>query len=210
MGSILEKITLYDLLGYFMPGSLVTLLVGYGILTSGNTAMGKWYQDYTGLVLYSFIVLSFVCGILLSEIGHILLKGMGKEIYKLPLPLSIVQEAMEKAGLKYPSYDEEHLGKYLKDMFSDIQSDPNYSKIHNYASAKHMYKNLMVATIAMVLLSGGYFIRKQDCYSVLWIALAGCIITYLFWRRYQRFEEKTRDYTVHWYVEKYLGNKKTL
>lgn len=208
MDSVLEKITLYDLLGYFMPGSLVTLLVGYGILTSGNTAMGKWYQDYTGLVLYAFIVLSFVCGILLAEIGRILLKRMDKEkeVYKLPIPFNIVQEAMEKAGLQYPDFDENRTQKYLKDMYSDIQSDKNYSRIHNYASAKYMYRNMMMAVIVNTLLSGGFFVQRQDYCSVLWIVPIGVIITYLFWGRYQRFKRRVRDYTVYWYVEKYLGN----
>lgn len=190
-----------------MPGSLVALPVGYGILMSGNETLGNWYQDYTGLVLYFFVALSFVCGILLSEMGHILLKILSKdkEAYILPIPFNIVQKAMEKAGLTYSSFDEKQMEKYLMDMFSDIQSDTNYSRIHNYASAKHMYKNLMMAAIIITLFSGGYFIQKKDCCSVWWTVLAGGITTYLFWRRYQRFEEKTRDYTVHWYVEKYLG-----
>ena len=207
MSSVLEKITLYDLLGYLMPGSLVTLLAGGGMLISADEAVKKWYQDYTGLVLYAFIALSFVCGILLSEAGHILLEIMnikGKD-YKSPLPFSIVQKAMEKAGLQYPAFDESQMGKYLAYMFSDIQNDKNYSRIHNYASAKQMYRNIMIAAIIDMLIGGGYYVWKQDCCSALWIFLAGTVIICLFGRRYQRFEKKTRDYTVYWYVEKYLG-----
>ena len=62
MGDLIEKITLYDLLGYTLPGGV---LVGTVICTNMNLFEKKLiiYGDYAIYIFLLFICISFICGI---------------------------------------------------------------------------------------------------------------------------------------------------
>lgn len=122
---------------------------------------------------------------------------------KFPIPDSRIQEALKNAGITDPEEKETNIDQYMKQMYSDIQSDKEYRRIHNYASAEVMYKNLALAIpISAVLLCTYY----PDC---MWgkgiVLVSGIIGMYISWMRCKRFCGKKQEYTVCWYAEKYLG-----
>lgn len=55
---------------------------------------------------------------------------------KFPIPDSRIQEALKNAGITDPEEKETNIDQYMKQMYSDVQSDKEYRRIHNYASAE--------------------------------------------------------------------------
>lgn len=203
MDSILEKITLYDVLGYFVPGSLVMLSVSGLILSSVEGAQAL-YTAYQSLFVYGFIVVSYICGILLSEIGRKITNHV-KSDWQFPLPEDKIIQALSKAGVI--DVQEERSGgvnvsEYMKQMYNDIQSDSEYKRLHNYASAEVLYKNLVTAIPVSAAVLCLYF---PQCLLGKGVVLGlGLFAMWIAWSRSRRFYEKKQAYTVCCYVEKYL------
>lgn len=234
MDSILEKVTLYDVLGYLVPGSLVVLAACGKFLIIDGDGIAKIYENYAGFIIYSFVIVSFVCGILLSEVCKCFLdickkiRESDKKFIKwfkatfkikkdsvaertkteeivFPVPDEIIIEALENAGLIAHHDGEININRYLMQMYSDIQSDKNYKRIHNYASAEAMYKNLALAVLISGIIVGTYW--GNDICHIAAGAVAGGAGAIIFFHRYIRFGHKKCGYTVCWYVEKYIEKK---
>lgn len=200
---LLQKFTLYDLLGYMLPGGVVV----YAAFCAGQNT------EIVSLKTAAFLVFSYLAGILLSELmidiralvmqAACRLTGKAgnhkKSVYEeLGLPKSLLEEVLRSTKLLEGDgeLEEERIpAQYLQHMYSDIQTDTKYGRIHNYASAAVMYKNL---TAAFVLCSGCHLFRAERGYAALY--LAGAV---LFAVRERRFRKKQYGYAVHWYVEKY-------
>lgn len=215
MDSILEKITLYDVLGYMLPGSLVMLAVSGKFLISAYTYAGgiDFYQDHEKLFVYGFILLSYICGILVSEMSRMIMgwgrKKKGQEenptTGNFPIPDKRIKKALKIAGIIDYQDGEISIVQYLKQMYSDIQSDKEYRRIHNYASAEVMYKNLALAIPISAILLCTYY---PDCiWGKVIVLVSGFIGMWISGMRCKRFCRKKQEYTVCWYVEKYLGRK---
>ena len=68
MDSVFEKITLYDILGYLFPGSVLMLLFLFGV--DAKTVVGffeKWNVG-NGFMYLAFFLVSYLIGIALSEL----------------------------------------------------------------------------------------------------------------------------------------------
>lgn len=200
---LLQKFTLYDLLGYMLPGGVVVYVVFY----EGQN------METVSLQTVAFLVFSYLVGILISElmtgIRAIALQAVcgltgkagkhKKSVYEeLGLPKSLIEEVLHNTKLlgEDEELEEEYVPeKYFRHMYSDIQIDTKYGRIHNYASAAVMYKNL---TGAFMICSCCYLFRTEWKYTTLY--LSGAI---LFAVRELRFRKKQYGYAVHWYVEKY-------
>ncbi len=80
MDSILEKITLYDILGYFFPGSAFLLLLFCGRNTVEEDAlelMAQWNGNMAVLYL-AFIIAAYLAGVMLSEVSEWIQWILGK------------------------------------------------------------------------------------------------------------------------------------
>ena len=72
MDYIIEKITLYDILGYGFPGFFFMLIVVVGLYDHIPQSFIQLMKDHDGVVLASAIVLSHITGIILSEISKLI------------------------------------------------------------------------------------------------------------------------------------------
>lgn len=223
MDSVIEKITLYDILVYLLPGSLIILSLIHVYFLKSNIGIEKVLADYSGLLVYAFIVLSFLCGVLLSEVGYwafaildkIVKRVKGKENGRIqdgnknrnsdkwPVSDELIKKALVKGHIlsEENEFDDNKKQEYLGSMYSDIQTDKTFNRIHNYVSAKFMYKNLILAIIVSVMIYGERFTGEYN-HAIIFVATASIIMLSV---RYRRFVGKTNYYTVLWYAEKYLN-----
>lgn len=75
--------------------------------------------------------------------------------------------------------------------------DTNYNRIHNYASAETMYKNLALA-VGMVILG----IEKMLTLKLVFVLRVGVVVLI---RRCVRFADKKAQYSLVGFMEKYSG-----
>lgn len=216
MESLLEKITLYDVIGYGIPGCVFLAIIAITKEVYLLPQVIQVYENFTAVVIFTCLVFGYVIGILMSEIsricvdivfgkitGFILVRILKKNCGNILIEPQMVDLARLKSilvtrgVLKVNSNDNSLIEQHLSTMYSDIQTDSEYKRIHNYASAATMYKNM-----TMSFLSGGIAtIVFSSKYLNVGVA---CIIgAMLYLVRWYRFEKKKNNYTVLWFMEKY-------
>lgn len=200
---LLQKFTLYDLLGYMLPGWVVVYMA----------ADQKQKMTWPILNVIAFFVFSYLTGILISEATRQTQIVFGRRkkrmaegkttgaetIYeRLGIPANLIEDVLLKRKLLEPGQklsEADVRGKYLNHMYSDIQVDPKYVRVHNYASAEVLYKNLAAAFLVCSFLG---ICRMEFIQFVFFLIGTG-----LFYIRQLRFREKKKDYTIQWFIEKY-------
>lgn len=206
---LLEKITLYDILGYAMPGNLLLIALTGNKIPQMLKWIPKEMQNHMFYFILVFIVCGYFSGIALSEISNLLGKKLWevKIVRKTTLPsLEHISKALKNAGVvgKKEQISEDDLReKYCSIIYNDIQTDVKYNRIHNYKSAELMYRNMI-----FVVFIGGIWIvfmyPLNGCIR-LTVSLIMILFVSLFYRRWLRFLEKTIRYPVEWFVLKYNG-----
>ena len=210
MDTFLERVTFYDLYGYTVPGSFFLLM----IISPYFSDILRILEKYEKIGIYIFalvILLSFIFGILISEISHYLfykylnirkIRFSHLHIANLGIPERKLLHALIRAGLC--SMDRRSaldiLPKAIPYIYSDIQSDTTYNRIHNYASCEVLYRNLALAlagTLVLTIMQSG--VSRQTAVSCLLFGIS----TWLMLRRAYRFMVKKEQYAVYWFVEKY-------
>lgn len=201
---LLQKITLYDLLGYAVPGTLLLWLFKW----DGKVSQIK---DLSGMEIGSWIVLlaiGYMAGIVISEfmnqLRHLCKKNEEAVKWKTICETYGISEenlrrALHNTGLikNYHGMEQlyEALGKYKKYIYSDIQTDPVYNRIHNYASARVLYKNMVAVSMAAIVFGLFQCVRIK--------IIIGVIGAVGFAMREKRFEEKQAGYSLCWFVQKH-------
>lgn len=232
MSGFIEKITLYDLLGYAVPGSIFLGMWGviYVMIKGNPDDLYRTYKDSIGFLLTVLLVLGYVVGMLISEFTDILLKvaegslsfDLKQDLRNKKLNERQVEKALKKAGYmkqedQIQSMDDVEL--YFSSMYGDIQSDAKYSRLHNYASSKLIYKNMSFVSFCGVFTvlflynakhSGMMFLLDRDMQQFLIAVGIFCVSGCLFFRRWKRMNEKTHFYTAVWFIEKYSGKDKNV
>lgn len=226
MDSLFEKITLYDLLGYTLPGfSLLLIVLPYTFEQMPVDLIDflSENQVYAGVII---LACSYIVGIVLSELSKYVLKAptkdkwMGKLVERIDdssseLSLEVKKkacEALKKSKLprKEGSSEEDISAEDGWMMYSDIQVDNNYKRIHNYASSEEMYKNMF-----MSFLIGDFLLLLLYAYQVIvygFVEWYMCVelgvvfaAIFLFYSRWVRFENRRIYYTAIWFIEKYMN-----
>lgn len=211
MESILEKLTLYDLLGYTIPGSMIIISIKFIIFLNGQSAgqaVTYGYIEAGGMGLLIGIVLSYVLGIAISEVSGWLFELIVKpdKTYdwtedRMKLTDNEVTAALKKAGLLSGSENinnRKELENYLERMYADISIDQTYKRIHNYASALVLYRNLFLAFLISAIMMLGLCVMDSVPICIFLI-----ILSIIFLKRSIRFRNKKNKYTVWWFVHKY-------
>lgn len=207
---ILQKITLYDLLGYAVPG---TILAGIAECCYFSEHVDwKNLSGYIGYICAITILLGYVIGIAISEATDLIYTFLKKQgLFKMSnafLDYTVIAAALEKAGAitdrnSIKSIDDTY--HYFTYMYSDIQTDKNYSRIHNYASAELTCKNMAFVVLAATIM---LCVRKIIPLPIL--IIAGIILELLFLRRWNRQRSRKEMYTVQWFVQKHASTKKSV
>ncbi len=227
MPSLIEKITLYDILGYCIPGSILIGLSGAAFLleNGGYKSFYDTYKESIGYGLLVLLVLGYVAGMLIAEITDIIIRSCKETLnYDVKEELRVidfkcVEQALKKA--KYISKDMKLRGvedvlKYISGMYGDIQSDIKYNRIHNYSSSKLVCKNLAFVSFCGFLIVLNHFIQSFELMfcsdvnilKVILVISGWCVAGILFIRRWKKNYIKTNFYTVIWFIDKYNTSEK--
>lgn len=209
MDGVLEKITLYDILGYLFPGCVLMMMI--------LTAYKDWtlklvaeMGDNTGILYFAFFLISYLMGMAVSEAAMFILsisrkvitfiagKCGWRGIQRNDLWKEQMIKALKKSGI---SNDENEIrnnfGFYMTYVYSVVQSSAEYKRIHNYKSACVMYKNMIFALLAGNIVM--YLCKVAD----IRFYVSCIVICVLLVRRYVRFSAKTDEYTVTWFIDKF-------
>lgn len=213
MSSVIEKITLYDLLGYAIPGTVFIGLIGWACVMRWDIDFLEKYKDYTGYVIAVWLVLGYVFGIVISEIMssffELFIKDSGwfqKRSAIVGNDYKAIAKALVKAGLIQNKKEIQSMNdamKYMTYMYSIIQSDPKYNRVHNYASLELLCKNM--AFVFGVGSIAALWCIKECCILIVLLALF-LISSFMFARRWRKVYWKKRSYTISWFVDKYVKN----
>ena len=199
MGSVFEKLTYYDILGYLLPGMVFVIISGGAYAFSIGEDIVERYKDISGFLIMLFIVVSYVIGLILSEFSRIFMIIFDKiklkmkhieRCYSFPVERSIIVKALKNSNL-ISGNEEDIKAEYFEVMYGVIQTDPKYGRIHNYTSAEIMYKNLMAAILASALIV--FFVLQ---YKNFWFFIISIAIFLAFLNRYRRFYKKNNKNTV--------------
>ena len=225
MGSILEKITLYDILGYLLSGCFLEIIICLEyilekwISTDGMLMQQKEaLEQFNSFFIVAFIVGGYCLGVILSEGSMLINKKLGYENKIEYDNRAITDEILKKAILNTGLVEKQELERRLlakgtKDsqkiygnlMYALLQHDEKYKRIHNYGSGKLMYRNLCGAMVV-----GGiyiiYRIFRMKWFHI-WVIVCGIIYILgirVLHSRYKKYCAKSQEYVRVWFAEKYL------
>ncbi len=210
MEGMFQKITYYDLYGYTFPGAILLLAMFSRRIYECGIDQVNLYKDLFIYIFMGYLLFSFIMGIIVSEIGHfveilIFHKIRVGYLNQLAIPYALVEEAL-KAGVESASEITVSSGRelqaFLPYMYSVIQSDAKYSRIHNYASSGGMCRNL-----AVVSFLSGMIVRRDWTAGSWWPIAVGTVCAFIFWYRTYRFAKKKALYTIYWFVNRYIDGK---
>lgn len=206
MSGFLEKITLYDLLGYTIPGFAFVLIMLYGLYSPDTLILLETYKSFNGFFAIVLLVVSYSVGIALSELGRVvdwIISKVLKKGYTFD-NMESIKRAMENSKFWEEQTDMEVNASAIKMMYSDIQTDENYKRIHNYASAGVMYKNMFTSLFlgdTILLIRHMFFGKNYPYFTICFCVLFSLYL--IFFVRWRRFEEKRNNYTINWFIKKY-------
>lgn len=201
---LLQKLTLYDLFGYTVPGFLAVWLYEYNgkLWQADNISVGS---------LCILVVLGYVAGALITEIAELFERGLMKFIPESKkddywkelcgiygISTDMISHALENAKIIAGSQNvsaEQLVRQYYTYMYSEIQTDAQYGRLHNYLSAELLYKNMFLVSLFAIYMG---VTNSAGVESVIGAAGALCFAI-----RRIRFAERSRGYTVCWFVQKY-------
>lgn len=217
MNGVLEKITLYDILGYLVPGSLLVVLLFCGVEEQNMVSHLEQWGDYKGALYFAFFLISYLVGIALSEamtwVWNVLMiligkarKRIGKENKILKkISTQQIMAALENSGIKEEresmksKVENDFMGEYFSYVYGIIQKSDDCKRVHNYASAYVLYKNVAGALIlgALIVLRNGVTSQR--------IGFLCIIMSFVFVVRGVRFRDKKNNYAIIWFVEKFTS-----
>ncbi|MDE6889316.1 MAG: hypothetical protein K2P45_11870 [Eubacterium sp.] len=209
MSNIIEKITLYDILGYTIPGIAFLITLGWGYWSYGNFGLPEdigVYSDHAGIIVTGLVFAGYLAGMLVSEMAD-LLTGFIKQWNWFQdkdelrdIELGMIAKALKEAKVIADVRDlQDHadvMKKHMGFLYGQVQSDAKYSRLHNYASAELICKNMAFVffafTVAAVFACQFY------------LALAGLVCSFLFMRRWRSNYWRKNYYVVVWFIQMYL------
>lgn len=202
---LLQKLTLYDLLGYTLPGiTFLWVFISNGFLPELEQA-----QNDGAVFWCALIILGYITGIVIAEATELLGKifekiGLEKQYCKKIIEIYSISEielktALEKSkgtAIAQGSSAAGLLEQHRSYIYSDIQTDEKYSRLHNYASAELLYKNMTVVFATELIIA----ILQHEWPKVIVSIIA--MVCFLF--RFGKFQERKSGYAACWFIQKHL------
>lgn len=216
---LLQKLTLYDLLGYTLPGGIVVLDIKLGGIIQWISGVNRNAEKFSaGLEITDLIIIlmiGYFVGIVISEAAQkivsfpFIMKVMlafrkGKDNCKRvrrELEQKSWNDLCEECNVS-DSQIKEALQKaglwngdvaYVQKIYSYIQTKENYKRIHNYASMELLCKNMSIVCLIL------FVSDMMRGFCSLWMTLYG-ISAVLFFIRWHRFRNKKNEYSLIWFV----------
>ena len=214
---VLQKITIYDLLGYTVPGTILVGVIEMCFFYS--QLFGGEHKNYMGYICGVTILLGYVVGMVIAELTNVFLehkcvkKRFENKEELTNIGYTTILKALEKAGIMdqtsglLSGNQEEQIKKYYRYMYADIQSDSKYSRIHNYASSELVCKNssfvFLISTL-LILVSQYGNLKIAESVAILIVGITGAALLF---RRYLKQRDQKNAYTLDWFVQKHLGDE---
>lgn len=216
MENVLGKITAYDILGYLYPGCVFILMLIFNMdQKEVESFLAQWHDNMT-IVYFAFFLICYMSGIMLSEISELVISVFGKFMdrkikrnrwFEDEYNLEQMACALKRSGRKEKKREiKEKLknssGKYYMGyIFGSIQGCSEYKRIHDYASAYILYKNITTALAAGLILT-----RIYGSNIGRWFYGVSMLLVIIFFVRSCRFFDKKEYYTRIWFIEKFSRN----
>lgn len=205
MDNFLEKLTLYDLVGYTVPGTLCVLELVWCAYkdTLYSVIASDLFKEYKIYILFAVLLLGYFAGIIITEIGSIIYrpikhnKSVQRGIDCKAIGYDKIKNALVKAGVIDTGTDvctDDDVKKYMGYMYGEIQVNPTYSRLHNYASMELVCQNMSVAVLIGIVV---WIIR----YGWTCEMIGGLVIIALLYSRWKFFYQRKNFYAVAWFVQ---------
>ena len=162
---------------------------------------GKNYYLSLGVyVIISSIVIIISCifdfNILNNKEYEDLKKLINNQLQKMANKELVFGESSTEISMKMSSY-------YI------LQTDPKYSRIHNFSSSKSYSKNISLVSLIVSLTFSYLFFKSEIFYFEVFyftLSLVFLLAIFIFWHRYKMFEQKLNIMTSIYFLD-YLTTK---
>lgn len=204
MSSVIEKITLYDLLGYTVPGTILVSAAVYLFYLRDHGEEAAAYAQFSGYLFTALVFLGYLAGIAVAEIFAVISslfrkcgwfqKGNGiADIGFDGITKALIHAGVLARGSSVSSADQ--VMKHMGYMYGTVQADPKYARLHNYASSELVSGNMsMVSAVC----AGMYVYITRD-----WrILVFGLLLAGIFLMNYHKMYWRKHFYVICWFVEK--------
>ena len=215
---VLQKITIYDLLGYTVPGTIMV-----GVLEVCFFSSWLFDEKYLGYICGATILLGYVLGMVIAEITSLIYEKVWKKVLaKINRPCQegelnnlgkeVVTKALIQAGIieNGTELSLSDIEKYYSYMYADIQSDPKYARVHNYASSELVCKNtafvLLISSILCIFRKNVLDSENETAIAIAVIVVVGSLGGFILFLRYLKQKNRKNTYTLDWFVQKHIGN----
>ncbi len=199
---LLQKLTLYDLLGYTLPGCVLLLVCGGSGMEWFPWVVVQGSGDV--MVIFGLFCFGYILGIAMAECMEWILDKTGKSgislkaFKKYNVDDDRIKCALKSAGIINDNEQEsafELFEKYKGEMYARIQVQGKYYRIHNYASFELLCKNMIFVSLVSAV---SFLLKGNICGTLLGVIGSLCFIV-----RWQRFHDKKLGYCLGWFLDQY-------
>ena len=194
MEPIVKQFTLIDFLGIFAPGAVMTLAVHFYVWDL-TLPFQKFFGENAVMLAVYFIVLSYLCGSLLHQLGATVENWLSRQfgernLHQEYLVRSEVQAAYEKHFHRIFPADITGQVKAGKDIYHYVQKRERPQRILIFSAFYTMGRSMAVTLLGVMLITG--IANWKELQKVWLLLLCYAIAILLFILRWKRFEKKVR------------------
>jgi len=230
--SIFEKITLYDILGYLFPGSVFTAMLMFGGRKDYVLELTVRWRDSMAVLYMAFIVVSYLAGVMLSEICEwlkLLYRGLFLVFKKTKCAalgnMKPIKWLVEKGRQLLGNDFEQFEGQMVKALIrSGMEEDETAIKANLRNGKDGYYKKYIYGNIQgrgdykrIHSYASAYVMYRNTAaalligLAVLWVKYGVCgpasvwmpLLGIVLAVRSFRFWKKKNQYALFWFMEKY-------
>lgn len=183
-----KQFTVIDLLGFFLPGAVLTLACQYYY---GNVTepFVRFFGQGSALLALYFLALSYLAGTLLHEASGLLGRPLWrKKPHQAPWKDPAMAQAYKRVFHKEPPADPAARAEAGREILQFVQLKLNPEKLRLFSAFAAMSRTMVLTTalvLAMALVNGADWRR----------ALAAAAVIGLFFSNWRHYQEQRISYT---------------